>query len=248
LKNNFLFTYIIPFRYNRTNLVNLRRVLDWLSGFSQLEVIVVEQDKSEKLRTFSLKGFKHIFTESHLAFNKGWAYNVGVKYSTTPSLIFGDSQTKMDPNKMIESLKLLQQYESVNATSEVIELTHTEMDLGFDMLNQINRKSNKTVFTHGITIYRRDVINKLGGWPEEFIGSTGIDEFQSKKTEEITTHIQCENKAFVFPHSPINENKFLKKRNEDLLAKMLPMTSHDIGKYVNNTYPRIGLKMRFVDK
>ncbi len=248
MKNHFLFTYIIPFKYTQANLMNLRRVLDWLSGFSQLEIIVVEQDKTEKLKAFSLKGFKHIFIESNLAFNKGWSYNVGVKYSTTPSIIFGDSQTRMDPNKMIESLKLLQQYESINATSELIELTYPEMDLGFDILCQINRDNKKTLFTQGITIYRRDTIDRLGGWPEEFIGITGIDEFQSKKTEEITSHIQCDNKAFVFPHQPMVENEFLKKRNKDLLSKMLPMTSQDIGKYAGNTFPRIGLKMRFVDK
>ena len=87
--------------------MNLKKVLEWLSGFSQLEIIVVEQDKIPKLHAYSLKGFKHIYTESKLAMNKGWAYNVGVKYSTTPSLIFGDERTRMDPNKLIEALKAL---------------------------------------------------------------------------------------------------------------------------------------------
>jgi hypothetical protein len=228
--------------------MNLKKVLEWLSGFSQLEIIVVEQDKIPKLHAYSLKGFKHIYTESKLAMNKGWAYNVGVKYSTTPSLIFGDERTRMDPNKLIEALKNLQRFESVSATNEIIELSQPEMELGFDMLGQINRENKKECFTQGIMMYRKDTLNRVAGWPEEFIGGLGIDEFQSKKTEEITSHLQCENKAFLFPTNKVKENKFLTMRNKELLEKMLPMTSQDIGKYVNNTVQRIGLKMRFADK
>jgi len=248
LKKHFLFTYIIPFKYSQQNLMNLKRVLEWLSGFSQLEIIVVEQDKEPKLQAYTLKGFKYVFIESKLAFNKGWSYNVGVKYSTTPALIFGDAHTRMDPNKLIESIKLLQNYESVNATNELIELTYPEMDMGFDMLSQINRENKKNNFTQGIMMYRKDVINRIAGWPEEFIGSTGVDEFHSKKTMETTTHHQCENKGFIYPNQPTKEDKYLEDRNRDLLEKMLPMTTQEMVKYNNNTMSRIGLKMRFADK
>jgi len=39
------FTYVIPFRYSQDRILPLRRVVEWLSGYQGVEVLIVEQDK-----------------------------------------------------------------------------------------------------------------------------------------------------------------------------------------------------------
>ena len=48
------FTYIIPFRYKPDRIIPLKRVIDWLSGFQGVDVIVVEQDKHSKIKNLNL--------------------------------------------------------------------------------------------------------------------------------------------------------------------------------------------------
>ena len=82
-----LFSFIIPYRHRADRIINLRRVIDWVSGFGGVEIIVVEQDRSPKLDSLTFKGIKYIFTKSNLPFNKSWAFNVGLKNSTTETIV-----------------------------------------------------------------------------------------------------------------------------------------------------------------
>ena len=52
------FTYIIPFRYSHDRILPLRRVIEWLSGFQGIEILIVEQDKHSKLDGLCLKDMK----------------------------------------------------------------------------------------------------------------------------------------------------------------------------------------------
>ena len=76
--NTHSFTYIIGYRHSPDRLNNLRRVLDWINGFANVEVILVEQDKHSKISHLSLK-CKHIFIKTDKPYNKYWGYNVGLK-------------------------------------------------------------------------------------------------------------------------------------------------------------------------
>ena len=95
--SNYSFTYIIAYKHSADRLQNLRRVLDWINGFANVEVIIVEQDKHSKIRHLNLKA-KHVFTRCDLPFNKSHAFNVGIKSSTSNLIVFGDSDLIMDPN------------------------------------------------------------------------------------------------------------------------------------------------------
>ena len=79
-------------------LVNLKKMIDWALGFQGIEIIVVEQDKKEKLMANTLLGVKHIFTKSELPFNRSWAFNVGLKWASTNAIVFSDADLIMDPN------------------------------------------------------------------------------------------------------------------------------------------------------
>ena len=118
-------TYIISYRHSADRLNNLRRVLDWINGFSGTEVIVVEQDRHSKIKELNLK-CKHIFLKSSMPFNKAWGFNVGLKHANSGAIVFGDSDLVMDPQQFISSVQMLSQFEMVNPYNSVIDLTAQE--------------------------------------------------------------------------------------------------------------------------
>ena len=251
----YLFTYIIAYKHNLDRLGNLRKVLEWLAGFSGIELIIVEQDNKPKLPAYSLKGFKYIFTESDKPFNKAWAFNVGVKYSTTPAIIFGDSDIIMDPNNMIESLKLLQQYEAVSPYDRVIDLERSEVNMTLPQMDQIQRPGRgetdvqKICLCGGIIMYRRDALERIGGFgSESFIGWGGEDDFASVLTKRFLNWYERPGKCYHIFHEKVKPNMRYYQANLNLLQKLSAMSNDDLMKFINSSRSRTGLKNKCADK
>ena len=100
------FTYIIPFRFSPDRIISLRRVIDWLSGFQGIDVLIVEQDTHSKISHLNMRA-RHLFIESSLPFNKSWAFNVALKRCTSPIVVCADADFIMDPNDLIQSLNAI---------------------------------------------------------------------------------------------------------------------------------------------
>jgi hypothetical protein len=252
--NGYVFTFIIAYRHKLDRLQNLRRVIDWILGFNGVELIIVEQDKSPKLPAYSLKGFKYIFTKSELPFNKSWAFNVGTKQSTTNAIVFGDSDLIMDPQEFINSVKLLEQYESVNPYTKVIDLEPQENGLHIEKLKMINRPGRgetdiqKTPMAGGIIMFRKDSLFKVGGFDENFIGWGGEDDYQSFKIKQLLTHIELPNRCYHLYHEKVKPDMMFYQRNLQLLNKLVIYTPQDTIKYIQNSSPKNGLKNKYADK
>lgn len=246
---NYIFTCIIPYKHKIDRLVNLKKVLEWLSGFNGLEIIVVEQDSSSKLQNFSLKGFKHIFTESKMPFNRAWAFNVGLKNASTNAIVFMDGDILMDPNQFINSIKKLELYDCVVPHDKIVNLDPTESNQPINTASikegaQLSKKLTKCI------VYRRDSILKIGGWCEDVFG-TGSDaeeEFQLLRSKKLLNFHQSEGISFHLYHNPNEDNQFIGARNVDILMKYLSMNDSDLSKYSNNVLNKIGMKNRLVDK
>ena len=74
-----------------------------------------------------------------MPFNKDWAFNVGLKHATTDVIVFGDCDLIMDPQKMINALRMLDQYECVSPYSRVIDLNQNEVNLPLEELSKIEK-------------------------------------------------------------------------------------------------------------
>jgi len=255
MQKHYLFTYIIAYRHNNDRLGNIRKVIDWLSGFGGIELIIVEQDKSPKLPAYTLTGFKYIFTESSLPFNKAWAFNVGTKYSTTPAIVFGDSDIIMDPSQLIESLKLLQQYESVSPYNKVVDLERQEVNMNMDQMNQIPRPGRgetdvqKICLAGGIIMYRRDALEKIGGWSSEsFMGWGGEDDFASILTKRFLKWYERPGKCYHIFHEKVKPDMKYYQRNLGLLNQLSSMSDAELIRYQNNSRNKNGMKNKYCDK
>lgn len=247
MQTPFLFTYIIGYRHRNDRIHNLRRVLDWLSGFGRIEIILVEQDKKQKLPDFTLKGVKYVFTKSNIPYNRSWAFNVGLKYSTTNVIVFGDSDLIIDPQEMIKSLKMLEEYECVSPYSSVLDLTQSESNLPIEKLYNISRPgrgendNQKINLCGGIVMYRKDSLYKIGGWNEDFIGWGGEDNFQEFKTKKFLKWFENKSRCYHLWHERGTPDQKWYKRTMDLLNKLMIMNDEDLNKNIQMSISKIGM-------
>jgi len=236
------FTFIIPYKHKPDRLINLRRVIEWVSNFSGVEIILVEQDKSPKIKNLSLKGVRYFFVKNeNLPFNKSLTFNVGLKYATTDVIVFGDADIVMDPEQLINGIKLLSQYECVSPYNRVIDLKPEELSQSMGQWNQIDRPGRgetdiqKICLAGGIIIFRKDAAYKIGGWDESFIGWGAEDDYMSFKAKSLLNWYELPGKCFHLYHSPETPNMTYYPRNLQLLNKLNQMGKEELVRYINSS-------------
>lgn len=246
----FSFTYIIAYRHRLDRLQNLRRVLDWINGFSGVEVIIIEQDKHSKISHLNLKA-KHIFTRSSLPFNKSHAFNIGMKYAQSQIIVFGDSDLIMHPNDFIKGINAIQQYEMVNPYNSVIDLTHTENSLKLEQIVSINRPGRgetdiqKVPLCGGICIFRKSAIHKIAGWNEDFIGWGGEDDFESIKVKHFLTWTELQAKCYHLFHDKVIPESSFYQRNLQILQKTANLPKEQLQKLIIQQSQKIGMVNKY---
>lgn len=244
------FTYIISYRHSAERYNNLRRTIEWVGSFSGVEIIVVEQDKHSKIKDLNLP-FKHIFLKTNMPFNKSWGFNVGSKYANTNIIVFGDSDLIMNPEKFIEALKMIESFEMVNPYSSVIDLTAQESNLPIPELVNIDRPGRgetdiqKVPLCGGICIFRKDALQRIGGWHEDFIGWGGEDDFQSVKVKNFLTWAEVPGKCFHLYHERTAPDMKWYQRNLQLLQKLGEMSKEDLQKVINTITPKSAMKNKY---
>lgn len=254
MTHNYVFTFIIAYRHKLDRLQNLKKVIEWISGFNGVELIIVEQDSSPKLPAYSLKGFRYFFTKSDLPFNKSWAFNYGTKHASTNAIVFGDSDLIMDPQEFINSIKLLEQFEAVNPYNKVIDLEPQENGLHIEQLKMINRPGRgetdiqKTPIAGGIIMFRKDALQKVGGWDQGFFSWGGEDDCQAHKIKQLLRWTEVPNRCYHLYHEKVKPNMIYYQRNLQLLNKIINLKPDELQRYINNTYPKYGFKNSYCDK
>jgi predicted glycosyltransferase involved in capsule biosynthesis len=247
MQYHYSFTYIIGYRHKPDRLSNLRKTLDWVNSFSNSEVILIEQDKHSKISHLNLK-CKHIFIKSEMPYNRSWAFNIGLKYSHSNIIVFGDSDLIMNPDDFINGLKSLDQYEMISPYHSVIDLTPEESNLNFNNIIQINRPgrgetdNQKINISGGIAMFRKEAIEKIAGWNEQFIGWGGEDDFQTIKVKNLLTWNELKAKCYHLWHQREQPDMTHYQRTLHLLQQAQSLTKEELISHVNNTRNKIGMK------
>ncbi len=247
MNSPYLFTYIIGYRHKIDRLNNLKKTLEWISSFSNVEVILVEQDTHSKISELNLK-CKHIFVKSDMPYNRSWSFNIGLSYSTSNIIVFGDSDLIMHPDDFIAGLKLLESYEMVSPYHSVIDLTQEESNLPFDKMILINRPgrgeadNQRINISGGISMFRKDSIIKIGGWNEQFLGWGGEDDFQTIKVKNLLTWNESKARCYHLWHKKEQIDANLYQRTLALLNQARSLTKEQLISHVNSTIGKIGSK------
>lgn len=247
MNSPYAFTYIIGYRHKPDRLNNLRKTLDWINSFSNVEVLLIEQDNHSKIEDLNLK-CKHIFIKSEMPYNRSWAFNVGLKYSQSNAIVFGDSDLIMNPDDFIKGINSLSEYEMVSPYHSVIDLTPEESNLNFNNIIQINRPgrgetdNQKINISGGIAMFRKDAIEKIAGWNEQFIGWGGEDDFQTIKVKNLLTWTELKAKCYHFWHQRAQPDMTYYQRSLKLLNQAQKLTKEELISHINNTSKKIGMK------
>lgn len=250
MSSKYSFTFVIGYRHNLERLNNLRRVLDWINGFGGVEVLLIEQDTHSKIKHLNLKA-KHIFTRSNMPYNRSWAFNVAMKWANSDIIVFGDSDLIMEPNQFIEGLKALQNFEMVSPYHSVVDLTAQESNLPLENIININRPgrgetdNQKINISGGIAMFRRDAIQRIGGWNEDFIGWGGEDDFQTMKVKNFLSWTELKARCFHLYHSRPQPDQKWYQRNLQLLQKVSTLNKDQLQKMILNHSPKIGWKNKY---
>lgn len=250
MSNPYSFTYIIGYRHKSDRLQNLRRVIDWINGFGGVDLIVVEQDKHSKISNLNLK-CRHLFLKTDKPYNKSWSFNYATKMAKSNVVVFADSDLIMNPEEFIESLKLLEQYEMVNPYKSVIDLDQNESNQPIESLFSINRPGRgetdhqKVPICGGICIFRKDAINKIGGWNERFVGWGAEDDFVSIKVEHFLKWKQQEYKCYHLHHHREAPNMNEYQKNLQLHNQYKNMSKEDLQKVMYQDVPKNGMKNKY---
>ena len=246
----YLFTFIIAYKYQPDRLKSLRRVLDWINNFQKVQVILVEQDTHSKISHLSLK-CQHIFVKANGPFNKSWAYNIGLNYAKTNVIVFGDSDIIMNHDDFIAGLNALQTYDMVSPYNSVLDLTEDESMLQLPQMCNINRPGRgetdiqKINIGGGITMFRRDAIMKIGGFSENFLGWGAEDDFQAIKIKKFLNWVELKARCFHLYHNRGITDMKLYQRNLQLLQQASKMSDQDISRSIGMSMNKIGMKNKY---
>lgn len=235
--NTHTFTFIIGYRHSLEKFNLLKRTIDWVSGFAGVDIILVEQDTHSKISHLPLKA-RHIFLKSDKPYNKAWGFNIGTKLSKSNVIVFSDLGVIMDPNKFIEGLRAIEQYDMVSPFKKLIDLQQNESGIHPQDIIKIDRYGREKQLCESMCIFRKDAILKIGGWYEELIVN-GEDDFMSNKVKKLLNFNEMENAGYQLYYNREMPNMVLQQRNLQLLQTLNNLSKEDLIKSINFSLPKI---------
>ena len=244
-------TYVIGYRHKNDRIINLKRVLDWLGGFQNMDIVIVEQDKFSKISHLNLKA-EHIFIKSDKPYNRSWAFNVALRRCTNPVIIFGDSDIVMDSQELINSIEQLNNFDVVSPYTSVLDLTQDESNYALSAFPNILRPgrgetdNQKINLCGGVVMFRTDSIYRIGGWNEDFIGWGGEDDFQTVKVKKLgLTFTEMPYRCYHLWHPREQADMTNYQNTIQMLSQLVALDANKLQMHINATAPKIGMLNKF---
>ncbi|CAG7581314.1 MAG: putative glycosyltransferase [uncultured marine phage] len=244
------FTYIIPFNSSIDDLSNLRKVIKWVNGWNNIQLIVVEHDTNSSKLDIISEPFKLIYIKpKYGVFNKAWAYNAALRVSDSDIVICGDSNTVTNPENLKKGIELLKEYDVVKPYSKTIDIVPSQLN-DFKLMDKeidapvLGETGERPIYLcTGITIFKKDALQKMGGWEEKFEMDC-FEEFQTYKVKKLSKWFKLDGKAYSMPSGkPHNDNTVTKDVNTNNQLKVL--SDQHFNNYIMSTYNKLGEKNRY---
>ena len=186
-----------------------------------------------------------------MPYNRSWSFNVGMKYSKSNIMVFGDADLIMRPDNFINGLKSLDKYDMVSPYHSVIDLTPEESNLNFNNIISIDRPgrgetdNQKINISGGISMFRKDAIQNIAGWNEMFIGWGGEDDFQTIKVKNLISWTELSAKCYHFWHQREQPDMTYYGRSIQLINQANSMTKEQLKISISNSMKNIGMKNKY---
>ena len=255
------YSYVITYRENNhTRKENLKFILRWvLSMEIDLEIILVEQDTTQKVDTTSLpSNCKLIFVRNDGLFNRAWGLNVGFRHASGKAIAFGDNDLVVDREILMDSFTLCSDesdYDAIKPFNTVIDMTEKDSKTvlrskqPLDSLKFQGKKVRIGVsFCSGLVVFRRKAYEKLGGYDERFVGWGGEDDAMSRfKIPLLKKAFFVEAEAYHLWHERSKDDSYLQPNylnNLKLLMEYQNYSKDDTLKLCEKSSKAFGKKIR----
>lgn len=229
------FSYIIGYRYAssmfREN--NLKIVLNWLEkDFSKhkFEIILVEQDIESKINFVLPSNCKHILVYNDSHYNRGWAFNVGAKFSSSEVLIFSDTDLLIKAEELLISIELCRnKFDAVDPKGKVFAMYKGEKNFFNPDKFEIRKGIN---FSGGICVFKKTEFFKIFGWDEDLQGWGGEDDVMTHKMKKMLKFLKKTNfNIFHLFHTATSKNNERLRENVKILYKIRTMEKEQLIDY-----------------
>ena len=109
---------------------------------------------------------------------------------------------------------------------------------------RIQRKELPGNISDGISIFKRDAIQKVGGWNEDILGNGFCNKFQDLKIKKMLNYKILNYSGYSLFHrqSPFDQNLF--DRNKQIYDYYC-QDSSDLNLHINTTVPKSGFKNKY---
>lgn len=248
--NKYSFTFIIGYRHRSDRFTNLKKVLEWVNGFAGVDVILVEQDSHSKIDHINLDA-RHVFIKNDGHYNRSWAFNIGLKLSKSSVIVFSDSDLIMDPEEFITSLKEIENYDMISPYKSVLDLQPNESHLSLAQLKTINRPGrgetdNQAInICGGISIFRKDSIQRIGGWCEDFAGWGGEDDYLTILVKKALKYKEMGYRCYHLYHGRDVMDMQQYQKSLNLLNKLNSISDDELFRYINSNRPKNALLNKY---
>jgi glycosyltransferase involved in cell wall biosynthesis len=244
------FSYIIPFKFTVDRFRTLTRVLDNIKNL-ECEIIIIEQGIESLLPKQKVDlEYKYIFLHNPLPFNKSWALNVAWKEAKFDNIVFGDADNLIDCNYIVKALEELSEWEMISPHMRLVDLDVLESQMDNDQIFKIDRPGRgetdhqKMTLCGAMTIFKKSSLEKIGGWPEEFIGWGAEDDAMSIKVQHFLKWKALENNCYHLHHDRVNPDMQFYYRNLHIYNNYINAPKENIWTYIEKVRPFIGDKNR----
>jgi hypothetical protein len=167
-----------------------------------------------------------------------------MRRATSPVIIFGEADFLMNPMELIECLKLIDNYDCVIPNDKVVNLSPRESSFDTNTILQSRNTQPKKNLLDGISIFKKEAINKIAGWNEDMIGLGYENEFSEIKVKKYLNYKQMDYIGFHIYHQPDFAGEMFTNRNKQIYDTY----KNDINlldQHISQVYHKIGLANRF---
>jgi predicted glycosyltransferase involved in capsule biosynthesis len=246
-----MFTYIIPFKYTYDRLLTLSKVLDNIRKID-CEIIIVEQGLESVLPSKNIltQGEKYIFILNNFPFNKSWGLNCAWKESSNDIIVFGDADNLIDTKNITKSIDEMSDYDFISPHIRLIDLSESENSLPSEDIFKIQRAGRgeldhqKLPMCGAMTIFKKEALEKIGGWPEEFFGWGAEDDAMSIKVKHFLNWKENNNNCYHLFHQRVVPDMQWYQRNLQVYTNYAKASKEKLEEYINSTKHLIGDKNR----
>jgi len=242
------FSYIIPFKYTNDRFETLKRVLENIKDLD-CETIIIEQGKESILPTKEVNyNFKYIFLYNDMPFNKSWSLNIAYREASFDKIVFGDADNLIETKYILEGISELDSFEMVSPHCRLVDLSQEESKMDFSNIWTINRPGRgetdhqKMTLCGAMTMFRKEALEKIAGWPEEFIGWGAEDDAMSIKVQHFLNWKCFDYNCYHLWHEKAIVEQNLYYRNLYIYNNYLKATKESFSEYIEKVRPFVGDK------